>query len=65
LGIHLPSGIVGLIGKFGMMVNAWLALFNLIPIGILHGWKVFVWDRRVYGVALGIAIDVLVMSMMA
>ena len=58
-----PYGTVGLIGKFGMMINAWLAAFNMIPISVLDGKKVLAWDRRVYSVALCIAIIVLVVSM--
>ncbi|HCO95342.1 MAG TPA: hypothetical protein DIU00_15565 [Phycisphaerales bacterium] len=58
-----PSGIVGLIGKFGMLINAWLAAFNMIPISVLDGRKVLAWDKRVYGIALGITIIVLVGSM--
>ncbi|MDI6810637.1 MAG: site-2 protease family protein [archaeon] len=58
-----PSGIFGWMGKFGMMINAWLAVFNLIPISVLDGRKVLAWDRGVYGAALGIAIIVLIVSM--
>jgi Zn-dependent protease len=29
--------------------NAWIALINLIPFGILDGWKVFNWDKVVWG----------------
>ncbi len=59
----VPSGIFGWIGKFGLVINAWLAVFNLIPVSVLDGRKVLAWDRRVYGVALGMAISMLVMSM--
>ncbi|MCD6455837.1 MAG: site-2 protease family protein [Methanophagales archaeon] len=52
------------IGEFGVMINAWLAVFNMIPISVLDGRKVMAWDKQVYGVAVGIAIVVLVMSMM-
>lgn len=31
--------------------NAWIALFNLIPLGILDGFKVFAWDRRIWTLA--------------
>src|SRR3990170_2920359 len=31
-------------------INAWLALFNLLPLGILDGAKVLKWDRRVWAV---------------
>lgn len=30
------------------VINTWLALFNLIPIGILDGSKVFAWSREVW-----------------
>ncbi|MGB2728685.1 MAG: site-2 protease family protein [Halobacteriota archaeon] len=57
------SGMLKQIGDFGVMINALLAVFNMIPISVLDGRKVLAWDRRVYGVALGIAIIVLMMSM--
>jgi Zn-dependent protease len=57
-----PNGIVGLIGTFGMTINTWLAAFNLIPVSVLDGRKVLAWDRRVYGVALSIAILALALS---
>ncbi len=27
-------------------INAWMALFNLIPFGILDGFKIFQWNKR-------------------
>ncbi|MEM0053907.1 MAG: AN1-type zinc finger domain-containing protein [Nitrososphaeria archaeon] len=30
------------------LLNLWIALFNLIPLGILDGKKIFVWDKRVW-----------------
>lgn len=57
------SGMLKQIGDFGVLINALLAVFNMIPISVLDGRKVLAWDRRVYGVALGIAIIVLMMSM--
>jgi len=57
------SGMLKQIGDFGVMINALLAVFNMIPISVLDGKKVLAWDRRVYGVALCVAIIVLMMSM--
>ena len=28
--------------------NAWIAFFNLFPIGVLDGWKVFVWNKIIW-----------------
>jgi Zn-dependent protease len=36
------------IALLGALFNAWIALFNLFPIGILDGWKVFNWDKIVW-----------------
>lgn len=32
----------------GAAFNAWIALFNLIPLGILDGYKVFQWNKLVW-----------------
>lgn len=34
--------------RFAAIVNAWLALFNLIPFGPLDGAKVLAWDWRIW-----------------
>lgn len=36
-------------------INAWLALFNLIPLGILDGAKVMAWNKKVWLVLIAIA----------
>ena len=33
---------------YGFFINAWLALFNLIPIGNFDGVKVLRWNKKVY-----------------
>lgn len=44
------------IGFYGAYVNAWLAIFNLIPFGPLDGKKIFKWDKKIWGAVLGLAV---------
>jgi Zn-dependent protease len=32
----------------GAAINAWIALFNLIPFGALDGFKIFLWDKKIW-----------------
>jgi Zn-dependent protease len=43
-------------------INAWMAVFNLIPVGILDGFKVFIWDKRNWVLAFSISVVLLVFS---
>lgn len=43
-----PQGTLFPIFLFGAAFNAWIALFNLIPLGILDGFKVFLWNKLVW-----------------
>lgn len=45
-----------MITQYGFMINSWLALFNLLPIGNFDGRKVLAWDKRVYGAMIAIAV---------
>ena len=42
--------------ELAALVNAWLAIFNLIPFGPLDGAKIFNWDKAVWGAALAVGI---------
>ena len=46
----------------GALVNTWLALFNLIPLGPLDGAKIFNWDKSIWLVALVVAVALLGME---
>ena len=48
------------IGVYGVTINSWLALFNLIPFGNFDGIKVFNWNKFVY-VGMLLAAGVLLM----
>ncbi len=38
-----------------IFLNAWFATFNLIPVAILDGRKVYRWDRRIWAAAFGVS----------
>ncbi|HVP92413.1 MAG TPA: hypothetical protein VMS94_01590, partial [Acidobacteriota bacterium] len=42
--------------------NSWMALFNLIPFGILDGFKVFMWDKKSWILAFSISLILLIFS---
>lgn len=47
------SGVIAQVAQYGVVINSWLALFNLIPIPPFDGSKVFAWNKLVYvGLAL-------------
>jgi len=35
----------------GAAFNAWIALFNLIPFGLLDGFKIFLWNKKIWVLA--------------
>ena len=55
----LPTSFAGIF-VFGAFFNAWIALFNLLPLGILDGYKIFSWDKRVWGLMFAVALAVAV-----
>lgn len=40
---------IGAIAAYGAGINAWLALFNMLPFGPLDGTKVLAWSPLVWG----------------
>lgn len=53
---------VGKIIAFGFLINAWLALFNMLPVWVLDGKKVLSWNKTVYFITLGICIALVVLG---
>lgn len=48
--MHLAlNPIINMIAMYGMLINSWLALFNLIPFGFFDGLKVMRWNKLVWG----------------
>jgi Zn-dependent protease len=46
--VSVPFTFVKNIGLYGFVINSWLALFNLIPLGNFDGVKVLNWNRTIY-----------------
>jgi len=42
--------------------NAWMAVFNLIPIGILDGFKIFTWNKKNWALAFIVSVILLIFS---
>ncbi len=51
LAIFVPvsSEFVMMIFSYGFLINTWLALFNMIPVSIFDGAKIYKWNKNVYG----------------
>jgi len=50
----LPNEIALLVIGQGIMINLWLALFNMLPLGPLDGGKVLAWNAAVWGIVIAI-----------
>lgn len=46
----------------GALLNGYIAVFNLIPFGILDGYKIFNWNKRYWGLAFGFALVLTALS---
>lgn len=47
---------------YGALINSWLALFNLLPFGILDGNKVLAWSRKHYSILIGVSVLFVILS---
>ena len=56
----LKSGsLLAVIGLSGIQINAMLATFNMLPISVLDGNKVFAWSIPVFFVLIGLSVAIL------
>jgi Zn-dependent protease len=56
------TGVFFLIARYGFMINTWLALFNMLPIGIFDGKKVLNWSKPVYATIVIVSIAFLALQ---
>jgi len=54
-----PYSLVFIIGAF---FNAYIAIFNLVPFGILDGYKIFSWDKKVWALAFAVSAVLTIIS---
>jgi len=62
IAIH-SSGLTQRIGNCGLVINLWLAAFNLLPIPPLDGSKIFAWNIPVWAMLMAISAGLLALSM--
>jgi Zn-dependent protease len=46
----------------GASFNAWIALFNLLPFGVLDGQKIFDWNKIVWGFAMATTMGLFIVA---
>jgi Zn-dependent protease len=62
---QLPHAFLGILLSMGFSVNAFLALFNMIPAWFFDGAKIWKWNKVVYFSVAGIALLFVVVSYLA
>lgn len=62
--LFLPGRFFTVIATLGAAFNAWIALINLIPIGMMDGLKVFHWSKGIWAISfiLSIALTIFTFS---
>jgi Zn-dependent protease len=62
IGSLVAVPIVQVIAAYGVMINSWLALFNLLPFAMFDGRKVLAWNKVAYGLMIAGAFAMLFLS---
>ena len=57
--MFLPS-VLGTIGHLGVVINLFLATFNMLPFGPLDGKSVIQWSKQVFWLTFGVSLAVLI-----
>jgi Zn-dependent protease len=58
--VFLPSYKILL--SYLVVFNSWIAVFNLIPFGVLDGFKVFNWNKKIWALAFAASAVLLAIS---
>jgi Zn-dependent protease len=65
LGLTFVPGIPSLfswIFAVGVFFNGYIAVFNLIPIGILDGYKIFYWNKTIWALAFAVSVPLAIIG---
>jgi Zn-dependent protease len=46
----------------GASFNAWIAMFNLLPFGVLDGQKIFDWNKIVWGCTMAVTMTLFIVA---
>ena len=57
----LPSSFAFML-FFAAYINAFMAVFNLIPFGILDGYKIFSFNKKTWALAFAVSITLIVIT---
>jgi len=65
LSLFSPLIVAGIaVWSIAAQINAWLAIFNLIPFGLLDGFKVWRWSPVIWGGLMASAITIFVLQIL-
>jgi len=61
LALFITQGFWARVMSFGVLVNVWIGLFNLLPVWILDGKKILSWNKLVYGIMVAIGVGLFIL----
>jgi Zn-dependent protease len=60
--VFTTEGLLRQICFYGMTINSWLAMFNMLPFPMFDGLKIMQWDKVVYGIMIAAAAGLLFLT---
>ena len=58
--LKFSSGYLNVLSSYGLLINSWLALFNMIPFGPFDGAKIIKWNKIAYSIVVIIALILMI-----
>jgi len=55
--------VIVLVAVFGAWINSFIAVFNLIPFGIMDGYKIFRWNKILWTLSFSVSIILAILSL--